>query len=82
VGALAAALSKATVCWSPAKLNDAGRERIRTLVESSDGFYIAEMDMKLRPGPASSSGTKQSGLPAWQIGNIFARRRHSGDRPQ
>src|SRR5437660_2238014 len=23
------------------RLNDAGRERIRTLVESSDGFYIA-----------------------------------------
>src|SRR5437870_4849933 len=32
------------------KLNDAARERIRTLVESSDGFYIAEIDMKLR-GP-------------------------------
>ena len=27
------------------KLNDAGRERIRTLVESNDGFYIADMDI-------------------------------------
>ncbi len=52
------------------KLNDAGRERIRTLVESSDGFYIAEMDMKLR-GPGEFFGTKQSGLPALQIGNIL-----------
>ncbi len=42
------------------KLNDTGRERIRTLVESSDGFYIAEMDMKLR-GPGEFFGTKQSG---------------------
>ena len=32
------------------KLNDTARERIRTLVESNDGFYIAEMDLKLR-GP-------------------------------
>ena len=52
------------------KLNDTARERIRTLVESSDGFYIAEMDMKLR-GPGEFFGTRQSGLPALQIGNIL-----------
>jgi ATP-dependent DNA helicase RecG len=52
------------------KLNESGRERIRTLVESTDGFYIAEMDMKLR-GPGEFFGTKQSGLPALQIGNIL-----------
>jgi ATP-dependent DNA helicase RecG len=52
------------------KLNDASRERIRTLVESSDGFYIAEMDMKLR-GPGEFFGTRQSGLPAFRIGNIL-----------
>jgi len=52
------------------KLNDAGRERIRTLVESNDGFYIAEMDMKLR-GPGEFFGTRQSGLPELQIGNIL-----------
>jgi ATP-dependent DNA helicase RecG len=27
------------------KMNDAARERIRTLVESTDGFYISEMDL-------------------------------------
>ena len=52
------------------KLNDTGRERIRTLVESSDGFYIAEMDLQLR-GPGEFFGTKQSGLPALRIGNII-----------
>jgi ATP-dependent DNA helicase RecG len=51
------------------KLNDAGRERIRTLVDSNDGFYIAETDMKLR-GPGEFFGTRQSGLPALQIANI------------
>ena len=52
------------------RLNDAARERIRTLVESSDGFYIAEMDLKLR-GPGEFFGTRQSGLPALRIGNIL-----------
>ena len=52
------------------KLNPAGKGRIRTLVESSDGFYIADMDMKLR-GPGEFFGTRQSGLPAFLIGNII-----------
>jgi ATP-dependent DNA helicase RecG len=52
------------------KMNPTASERIRTLVESSDGFYIAEMDMKLR-GPGEFFGTRQSGLPALHIGNIL-----------
>ncbi len=52
------------------KLNEAGRERIRTLVESNDGFHIAEMDLKLR-GPGEFFGTRQSGLPAMRIANIL-----------
>ncbi|MCU1339247.1 MAG: recG [Bryobacterales bacterium] len=52
------------------KLNPAASERIRTLVESNDGFYISEMDMKLR-GPGEFFGTRQSGLPALHIGNIL-----------
>jgi ATP-dependent DNA helicase RecG len=52
------------------RLNDAGRERIRTLVESSDGFYIAEMDLKLR-GPGEFFGTKQAGIPSLRIANIL-----------
>jgi len=52
------------------KLNEVARERIRTLVESDDGFYIAEMDMKLR-GPGEFFGTRQSGIPALRIGNIL-----------
>jgi ATP-dependent DNA helicase RecG len=52
------------------KLNDIGRERIRTLVDSGDGFHIAEMDLKLR-GPGEFFGTRQSGLPTLRIANIL-----------
>lgn len=50
-------------------LNDASRERIRTLVESADGFHIAEMDLKLR-GPGEFFGTRQAGLPSLRVANI------------
>ncbi len=52
------------------KLGDTGRERIKTLVSSCDGFHIAEMDLRLR-GPGEFLGTKQSGLPAFRIGNLL-----------
>ena len=51
------------------RLNEIGQERIRTMVESGDGFYIAEVDLKLR-GPGEFFGTKQSGLPELRFGSI------------
>jgi ATP-dependent DNA helicase RecG len=52
------------------KLSETGRERIRTMTESNDGFYIAEMDLRLR-GPGEFFGTKQSGMPSLRFANII-----------
>ena len=52
------------------RLNDIARERIRTLVDSCDGFHIAEMDMRLR-GPGEFFGTRQSGVPGLRIANLL-----------
>ncbi len=43
------------------KLSEDARKRIEAMVNTSDGFEIAELDLKLR-GPGDLEGTQQSGL--------------------
>lgn len=43
--------------------------RLRTLVQTTDGFRIAEEDLKIR-GPGEFLGTRQWGIPAFRIGNL------------
>lgn len=52
------------------RLGETARERVRTMTESNDGFYIAEMDLRLR-GPGEFFGTKQSGMPSLRFANII-----------
>ena len=39
------------------------------MVETNDGFKIAEVDMQLR-GPGEIEGTRQSGAPQFKIANL------------
>ncbi len=51
------------------KLSDNAKTRIKTMVKTSDGFEIAEVDLKLR-GPGDLMGTQQSGVLNLRIADI------------
>jgi ATP-dependent DNA helicase RecG len=53
-----------------APLSEAGRARLNALVETTDGFVIAERDLALR-GPGDFFGTRQSGLPTLRVGDLL-----------
>jgi len=43
------------------KLSEEGKTRLKTMVDTTDGFKISEVDLNLR-GPGDLMGTQQSGL--------------------
>jgi ATP-dependent DNA helicase RecG len=47
------------------------RTRLRVLEETTDGFRIAEADLKLR-GPGELLGQQQSGIPRFRFGDLAA----------
>lgn len=51
------------------KLSQDSKTRLETMVRSSDGFEIAEVDLKLR-GPGDLMGTQQSGVLNLRIADI------------
>ncbi|HNK90955.1 MAG TPA: ATP-dependent DNA helicase RecG, partial [Chitinophagales bacterium] len=51
------------------KLSSDAKTRINTMVETNDGFKIAEVDLKLR-GPGNIEGTQQSGTLDLRIANL------------
>lgn len=50
--------------------NEVAQERLKTMVETTDGFKIAEIDLKLR-GPGEFFGTRQWGIPTFRIANLL-----------
>ena len=51
------------------KISSESKERIGAMVKTSDGFKIANYDLKMR-GPGNMMGTKQSGLPELKFTNL------------
>ena len=57
------------ILLSSHKLTKEAKTRLQTMVETNDGFKIAEVDLKLR-GPGDLMGTQQSGILQLKIADI------------
>jgi len=49
-----------------APLSDEARERLKAMTDTTDGFEIAERDLRLR-GPGDFFGTRQAGVPTFRM---------------
>lgn len=57
------------ILMSDFKLSSDAKVRLKTMVQTNDGFKIAEVDLKLR-GPGNLMGTQQSGVLNLKIADI------------
>jgi ATP-dependent DNA helicase RecG len=58
------------VLMTGGKVSEEGERRLDAMVRTNDGFEIAELDLELR-GPGEFFGTRQAGLPSFQVANLI-----------
>ncbi|MBZ5572875.1 MAG: ATP-dependent DNA helicase RecG [Acidobacteriia bacterium] len=58
------------VLMTGGKVSEDGERRLDAMVRTGDGFQIAELDLELR-GPGEFFGTRQAGLPSFQVANLI-----------
>ena len=52
------------------KVSEEGERRLDAMVRTTDGFKIAELDLEVR-GPGEFFGTRQAGMPSFQVANLI-----------
>lgn len=57
------------VLMTAAQLNPRSRARMLAMLQTTDGFKIADMDLHIR-GPGDLTGLQQSGLPMLKVSNL------------
>jgi ATP-dependent DNA helicase RecG len=58
------------VLMTGGKVTEEGQRRLQAMVDTNDGFKIAELDLALR-GPGEFFGTRQAGMPDFRVANII-----------
>ena len=58
------------VLMTGGKVSEDGNRRLDAMVRTTDGFQIAELDLELR-GPGEFFGTRQAGMPSFQVANLI-----------
>ena len=64
------AASSACVLLAYGRLSDVARARLEVMVETEDGFAIAEKDLGIR-GPGDFFGTRQWGMPTFRVAHLI-----------
>jgi len=57
------------ILMTGSKISPEGEQRLDTMVRTTDGFEIAEVDLALR-GPGELAGTRQAGVPEFRVANL------------
>ena len=62
---------KESYCYLVSKSNgEQAKKRFKAITDTSDGFKIAEYDLKIR-GPGDVLGTRQAGLPQFRLADLL-----------
>lgn len=62
---------KESYCYLVSKSNgEQAKKRFKAITDTSDGFKIAEYDLKIR-GPGDILGTRQAGLPQFRLADLL-----------